>query len=41
VYSVIQEIAASENAPDVETRRLAWMMTPQVLQITSPEDSFA
>jgi hypothetical protein len=35
------EVAFSENSPDVETRRLAWMMTPQSLQIASPEDSFA
>jgi hypothetical protein len=34
------EITASENSLDVETRRLAWMMTPQGLQIASPEDSF-
>jgi hypothetical protein len=33
------EIAFSENSPDVEARRLAWMMTPQGLQIASPEDS--
>src|ERR1700747_1385316 len=33
------EITFSENALDVETRRLAWMMTPQGLQIASPEDS--
>jgi hypothetical protein len=35
------EVAFSENSLDVETRRLAWMMTPQGLQIPSPEDSFA
>jgi hypothetical protein len=35
------EIAFSENSSDVKTRRLAWMMTPQCLQIASPEDSFA
>src|SRR5215469_12421373 len=29
----------SENSLDVETRRLAWVMTPQGLQIASPEDS--
>jgi hypothetical protein len=34
------EITFSENSLDVETRRLAWMMTPQGLQIPSPEDSF-
>jgi serine/threonine protein kinase len=34
------EIALSENSLDVETRRLAWMMAPQSLQIASPEDSF-
>jgi len=34
------EITASENSLDVETRRLAWMMTSQGLQIASPEDSF-
>jgi hypothetical protein len=35
------EVIFSENSLDVETRRLAWMMTPQGLQIASPEDSFA
>ena len=35
------EITFSENSLDGETRRLAWMMTPQGLQIPSPEDSFA
>jgi len=34
------EITFSENSLDVETRRLAWMMTPQGLQIASPEDPF-
>ena len=33
------EIAVSEDSPDVKTRRLAWMMTPQGLQVLSPEDS--
>ena len=35
------EVTFSENSLDVETRRLAWMMTPQGLQIASSEDSFA
>ena len=35
------EITFSENSFDVEARRLAWMVTPQGLQIASPEDSFA
>jgi hypothetical protein len=35
------EITFSENSLDVETRRLARMMTPQGLQILSPEDSLA
>jgi hypothetical protein len=35
------EITVSENSLDVETGWLAWMMTPQGLQIASPEDSFA
>ncbi len=30
------EITFSENSFDVETRRLAWTMTPQGLQIASP-----
>jgi hypothetical protein len=34
------EIAFPEYSLDVKTRRLAWMMTPQGLQIASPEDSF-
>ena len=34
------EVTFSENSPDVETRRLAWMMTPQGLQIASPENTF-
>jgi hypothetical protein len=34
------EIIFSENSPDVETRRTAGMMTPQGLQIASPDDSF-
>ena len=34
------EITFSENSLDLETRRFAWMMTPQRLQIASPEDSF-
>ena len=34
------EIAPAENSLDVEARRLTWMMTPQSLQILSPEDSF-
>jgi hypothetical protein len=35
------EITFPENSLDVETRWLAWMMTPQGLQIASPEDSFS
>src|SRR5271170_710676 len=35
------EITFSENSLDSETRRLAWMMTSQGLQIPSPQDSFA
>jgi hypothetical protein len=35
------EIAVSENSLDVETGRLAWVMTSQSLQIASPQDSFA
>src|ERR1700733_6575148 len=35
------KITVSENSFDVKTGRLAWMMTPQSLQIASPEDSFA
>ena len=35
------EIALSEHSPDVETRRFAGMMTPQCLQIASPEDALA
>src|ERR1700690_4060716 len=35
------EVTFSDNSLDVETGRLAWMMTPQSLQIPSPEDSFA
>jgi hypothetical protein len=35
------EVTFSENSLDVKTGRLAWMMTPQSLQIASPEDSFA
>jgi hypothetical protein len=35
------EVTFSENSLDVETGRLAGMMTAQSLQIASPEDSFA
>jgi hypothetical protein len=35
------EIPVSENPLDVEAGRLAGMMTPQGLQIASPEDSLA
>jgi hypothetical protein len=35
------EISASENPLDLEAGRLAGMMTPQSLQIASPEDSLA
>jgi hypothetical protein len=35
------EIPFSENSLAVKTRRLAWMMTPESLQIPSSEDSFA
>ena len=35
------EIPVSENPLDLETGRLAGMMTPQGLQIASPEDSLA
>lgn len=35
------EIPVSENPLDVEAGRFAWMMTPQGLQIGSPEDSLA
>jgi len=35
------EISVSENSPDVETGRLARMMTPQGLQIAASEDSLA
>jgi hypothetical protein len=35
------EIPVSENSLDVEAGRLAGMMTPQGLQIPSPEDSLA
>jgi hypothetical protein len=35
------EIPVSENPPDLESGRLAGMMTPQGLQIVSPEDSLA
>jgi hypothetical protein len=35
------EVGCSENSPDVKTGRLAWMMTPQGLQILSPKDSLA
>ena len=35
------EIPASENPLDLEAGRLAGMMTPQRLQIASPEDSLA
>jgi hypothetical protein len=35
------EIPVSENPPDLEAGRLAGMMTPQGLQIVSPEDSLA
>ena len=34
------EIACPEYSLDVETRRLAWMMSSQGLQIIAPEDSF-
>jgi hypothetical protein len=34
------KITFSLNSPDIETCWLAWMMTPQCLQIHSPEDSF-
>jgi hypothetical protein len=33
------QIPVSENAVDLEARRLAGMMTPQGLQIASPADS--
>ena len=32
------EVTFSENSLDVETHRLAWMMTPQGLQIALSED---
>jgi len=35
------EIPVSENPLDLEAGRLAGMMTPQGLQIVSPEDSLA
>jgi hypothetical protein len=35
------EISVSENPLDLEAGRLAGMMTPQGLQIASPEDSLA
>src|SRR5580692_6883613 len=35
------KVILSDNSLDVETRRLAGMMTPQGLQILSPENSFA
>jgi hypothetical protein len=35
------EITVPDNSLDLETRRLAGMMTPQGLQIASPEDSLA
>src|SRR5580693_8774140 len=35
------QVAFSENSLDLKSRRLPWMMTPQSLQILSPEDSFA
>jgi len=35
------EILISENPLDLEAGRLAGMMTPQGLQISSPEDSLA
>ena len=35
------EIPVPENPPDVETARLAGMMTPQGLQIAPPENSLA
>ena len=34
------EVTTAEYSLYVEARRLAWMMTPQSLQIASPEDSF-
>jgi hypothetical protein len=40
-YSVIHRSPFSENALDLEAGRLAGMMTPQGLQIASPEDSLA
>jgi hypothetical protein len=35
------EVILSENSLNIETRRLAWVMTAQGLQIASSEDSFA
>src|ERR1700757_286778 len=35
------EITFSEHSPDVEARRLTWVMTPQGLQIASSQDALA
>lgn len=39
VYSVDPEVPFSDDPPYIETGGLAGMMTPQGLQIASPEDS--
>ncbi len=39
MYSVDPEVPFSDDPPYIETGGLAGMMTPQGLQIASPEDS--